>query len=54
MYMITYRSDFQVITDVHSIHIFLWDCVSAVQVSQQACRLTEQKKRNTNGYRSRL
>lgn len=34
-----HRGDFQVVTDVHSVHVFLWDCIGAVQISQQACWL---------------
>lgn len=34
-----YRGNFQVVTDVHPVHIFLWDWVGTVQVSQQACWL---------------
>lgn len=38
-----YRGDFQVVADVHSVHLFLWDRVRAVQVSQQACWLKANK-----------
>lgn len=38
-----YRSDFQVVPDVHSVHIFLRDWVRTVQVSQQTCWLRENK-----------
>lgn len=34
-----YLGKFQVVADVHSIHIFLRDWIGAVQVSQQACWL---------------
>ena len=43
VYLSRYRGDFQVVTDVHSVHIFLWDCISTVQVRQQACWLRAHK-----------
>lgn len=39
MCMSSYRGDFQVVSDVHSVHVFLWDGVGTVQVGQQACWL---------------
>lgn len=38
-----YRGDFQVVTNMHSVHIFLRDWVRTVQVSQQACWLRAHK-----------
>ena len=43
VYLSRYRGDFQVVTDVHSVHIFLRDCISTVQVRQQACWLRAHK-----------
>lgn len=43
MSLVRYRGDFQVVADVHSVHIFLWDRVGAVQVCQQACWLRAHK-----------
>lgn len=34
-----YRGDFQVITDVHSVYVFLRDGVGTVQIRQQTRRL---------------
>lgn len=45
-----YRGDFQVVADVHSVHIFLRDRVGTVQISQQACWLRAHKTK-LNGQR---
>lgn len=45
-----YRGNFQVVTDVHSVHIFLRHSVRTVQVSQQACWLRAHKTQ-WNGLR---
>lgn len=38
-----YRGNFQVVANVHSVHVFLWDCVGAVQIGQQTCWLKGHK-----------
>ena len=43
MCLFRYRGNFQVITDVHPVHIFFWDGVRTVEVSQQACWLRAHK-----------
>lgn len=45
MCLFRYRGNFQVITDVHPVHIFFWDGVRTVEVSQQACWLRAHKKK---------
>lgn len=44
-----YRGNFQVVANVHSVHVFLWDGIGAVQISQQTCWL-QRHKTNENLY----